>query len=167
MLGENIVPILGFEVTTNDDPQLDGMGLTIFCSGCMFDCNGCQNPTGKNPDNGIKMSLDDIKSKIKDSKDLVKSVTFCGGEFTLYPNQLKELSKYCKDSDLKTILYTGNLYENLDKVYVDYLDIVVDGPYNEDLRQNIFPATRNQRVWVSGKLLNNEEIERLPINGYR
>ena len=159
------VPIMGMQSTLNDDPDKLGVGLTIFASGCIHKCKNCQNPESQDVSNGTPMTLEEIKRKIYESVKLVKSVTFSGGDFYLYTEALKELSTYAKlDLKLKTILYTGFKYEDLDQEIINHIDIIIDGKYNSEEAQNTFPASKNQNVFKNGKQLSEKEIKELRIN---
>ena len=162
MVTPDNIPLSNFEVTTNDDPTMETISLTIFVAGCVRRCIGCQNPdlqivTDKN---SKLVSLDIIKDIIERNSILVSSICFCGGDFLPnYKLQLYDLSKFCKSNDLKTIVYAGELYENIDDELKKYIDIIVDGPYNQSKKQSGFPASSNQRCWINGELVNCDELE--------
>ncbi len=145
------IPILGVRSTLNDDPQKEGVGLTIFVSGCPHKCIKCHTPQSWDPNNGTMTSIESLKVKIKESSKLIKSVIFCGGEFLLYKEALKSLSKFCKENNLKTILYTGYKYDQIPLNISENLDIIVDGKYDETKDNNgKFPPSTNQEVWLKG-----------------
>jgi len=48
--------------------------------------------------------------------------------------------------DLPKVLYTGRKYEEIKPELRDLFDIIVDGPYVEELKTGGFPASSNQRV---------------------
>lgn len=159
---KSFIPIAGFQTTLNDDPFLT-ISLTIFCSGCKFDCEGCQQPILQDPRNGKPMGPSQIKSEISKHIGLIESVCFCGGDWIFYSYHLKEVSTYVKSLNLKTILYTGCLYENISKDILEYIDIVVDGKFDCKKQQNSFPASKNQRVFIKGIEVNPSI---LPINNF-
>jgi len=128
------IPFVNYEITTNDDPTLETISLSIFVAGCIRRCPGCQNPDiQKVTDINSKIvTLDYIKKIIEDGLCLITSVCFVGGDFLpLYEPQLYELSKFCKSKKLRTIIYTGELYEKINEKLKKYLDIIVDGPYDQ------------------------------------
>ena len=149
------IPLLGYNITLNDDPEYSGVGLTIFVAGCPHKCTNCSNPESWNPSNGTMTSMVQIEEKIKESLKLIRYVCFCGGEFLLYKEQLMYLSKYVKQYNLKTILYTGYLFEEIDKSIITHCDIIVDGKYDCEKQQIGFPASSNQRVFSNGIQLTN------------
>jgi len=158
------VSILNFEITFNDDPFMCDVGLTCFCAKCHAKCVGCHNPESWDENNGVFLSLETIKLKIKNKLPLIKHVVFCGGEFTLYSKQLSELLIWSKLQGLRTILYTGKQYTQLLPVQQLFCDIIIDGVYIEDLQTNRFPASSNQNVYVNNIKLSEKEILNLPVN---
>ncbi len=158
------ISLLGIQTTINDDPFLSGVGLTIFAAGCPHHCVGCHTPESWDIENGSYVLVDDIKSKIQNSVSIIKYVAFCGGEFILYNDALLQLSAFSKELGLKTILYTGYYYDQLKYTDIKYIDVIVDGPFIEAQKQAIFPASKNQRVWVDGEVYDN--IQELPINKF-
>jgi len=159
------IPLTKFEITTNDDPTLETISLTLFVAGCIRKCIGCQNSELQKvtSDNHKLITVDQVKKIIKCKSCLIGSVVFCGGDFIpLYKLQLYELIRFCKMSGLKTIIYTGELFENIDDDLKIYLDIIVDGPYDQSKQQSKFPASSNQRCWINGKLVNCDNLE---VNG--
>jgi anaerobic ribonucleoside-triphosphate reductase activating protein len=155
------IPIAGFQTTLNDDPFLT-ISLTIFCSGCKFNCEGCQQPLLQDPKNGEPMNFLQIKSVIDKHINLIESVCFCGGDWIFYPDQLKKVSTYVRTLNLKTILYTGCLYERISNEILECMDIIIDGKFDCKKQQSSFPASKNQRIFVKGKKIDDPSS--LPIN---
>lgn len=156
-----VLPIHSFEIVNNDDPTLSTITLTIFVVGCVRRCIGCQNSKLQILDNNYTLlTIKEIKEIINEKLCLIKSVCFCGGDFLPnYQHQLKELIVFCKNENLKTILYTGELYENIDNYFHDNIDIIVDGPYDYSKKTNKFPASLNQRCWINGNLVNCDDLK--------
>ena len=156
------IPLSNFEINTNDDPTLSTISLTIYVAGCTRRCIGCQNKELQilTPHNHKMISLHKIKKIIEEKMCLISSVCFCGGDFLpLHYSQLEKLIKFCKSKNLKTILYTGELFENINEYLRKNIDIIVDGPYDGTKRTNKFPASSNQRCWINGKLVNVGDLE--------
>jgi len=156
------IPLSSFDIVTNDDPTLETVSLTLFVAGCIRRCFECQNPELQEvcESNHELLSIDQVKKIINSKLCLVKGIVFCGGDFIpLYNNQLKKLVDFCKSKNLKTIIYTGELFENIDKYLKENVDIIVDGPYNYHKKTNIFPASSNQRCWINGELVNCDNLE--------
>jgi len=156
------IPLSSFETNTNDDPTLETISLTLFVAGCVRKCIGCQNPNLQKvtSENHRMFHLDEIKKIIEDRTCLIKSVCFCGGDFfPLYKDQLRNLVGFCKFKNLKTILYTGEMCENIDKYLQKNIDIIVDGFYDYSKKTNKFPASSNQRCWINSNLIDPELLE--------
>lgn len=160
------LPLSSFAITTNDDPTLQTISLTLFVSGCIRKCKKCQNPDLQSIDYSKIISIEEIKSIIKSKLCLIKSISFCGGDFLpLYEKQLFDLCIFSKNNNLKTILYTGELYENINNELKNILDIIIDGPYDcENKNEFIFPASKNQRCFINKKLI--EDISSIKINTF-
>jgi pyruvate-formate lyase-activating enzyme len=157
------ISIAGHQVTLNDDPFLS-ISLTIFCSGCRFNCKGCQQPLLQDPKNGTMMDFFQIKTIIDKHVDLVDSVCFCGGDWIFYQKFLRKVSSYCKYLKLKTILYTGCLYEQISPEISKNIDVIIDSKFDVSKKQTSFPPSENQRVFLNGKQVCPNE---LPINQER
>jgi len=156
------VSILGTNIVLNDDPDLDGITLTIFFAGCPHNCFNCHNPEGRDIDNGTLIKIEELKEKIRESSVLIKSLCFCGGEPLTQKEALICLSRFAKDYGLKTIMYTGYLFEDISDDIRNVIDVIIDGQYIDDLRQNTFPASSNQRMFRNNK---QADVNELRING--
>ena len=138
----------------------DGIRVVLFVSGCSLHCKNCQNPQTWDKDSGIpfdEQARQEIFDELK--KDYIAGITLTGGHPLEHYN-LDEVTTLCREIKTnfpdKTIwLYTGFVYENLLKLYkenklpvLNYIDVLVDGPYVESLR-NIslkWRGSSNQRV---------------------
>ena len=158
------IPIIGYEITLNDHPNMEKVGLSIFCSGCNFHCKNCHNPESWDVKNGTMTSINDIKKVIKEKSVLIKYVAFLGGEPTLYNDIIIELAEYSKKLGLETVLYTGSTVGYLSYLLVKSMDIIVDGKYCDDLKTGRFPASSNQNVYFGNHKLDEEEILKLSVN---
>ncbi len=122
------------------------ISTAIYFSGCSLRCNGCHNKDIWEKKNGTLMSSNHIMEKI--NNPLTEYVAFLGGEPT---DQLNFLLHLCeriqKETDKKIALYSGREFEELPEKLLLYPSFVVCGPYRQDLRQEGFPASSNQRVF--------------------
>lgn len=149
----------------------DGPGLrtSIYCAGCRHHCPGCHNPQSWDFGNGHKMSVDDLLQVIKD--DDISNVSFSGGDPFYQVEGFTELARRIKAETNKTIwCWTGFTYEEILadgklSMMLPYLDVLVDGPYVEALRdsQLHFRGSSNQRIIhltpeVEDKTLGTVEI---------
>lgn len=93
-----------------------------------------------------------VLTKIEEN-GLANSVVFLGGEPT---DQMFFLIELCRNISHYKALYTGREFEDLPQELVNNLDMIVCGPFMQDLFvKNRFPASTNQRyfkkedgVWV-------------------
>lgn len=160
----NYIPIYSVEINSNDDPTLQTISLTLYTIGCIRKCVNCQNPSLQdfNQINNTNIyHLNDIKKLINNKSILIKSVCFCGGDFLpQYEYQLNELIDYCIYKNLKTILYTGELYKNINNTIRTKLNIIIDGPYKEDLKNKEFnfPASTNQKCYIDNVEIDYKEL---------
>lgn len=155
------LPFVSSQITMNDDPTLQTVSLSIFVAGCVRNCFGCQNEELQLiPDINKWLELEYIFELIRNKKTLIDSVVFTGGDFLpLYENQLKELVKFCKVNSLKTILYTGEEYENIDLWFKNEINIIISGKFDITKYQTIIPASKNQNVHINGILIEHSELE--------
>jgi anaerobic ribonucleoside-triphosphate reductase activating protein len=119
----------------------DKIAVAIYFSGCSIRCKGCQNSVLWERDETTKTSIGEVLSKIK-SNVLADSVVFLGGEPT---DQMSFLVELCKRISNYKALYTGREFENLPRELLENLDMIVCGPYRQDLAIKGFPASTNQR----------------------
>ncbi len=133
-----------------------GMRFVIFTQGCKHDCEGCHNPQTHDLASGEKVTVDYLKEEI-DKQQLIRGITFSGGEPFLQAKAMAVLARYAKEKGLHTLAYTGYTFEQLmklsckDKAITDFLsqlDMLVDGPFilaERDITLQ-FRGSRNQRI---------------------
>ena len=145
-----MLPIAKFEIGFIDDPFLRP-SLNIYVCGCWHKCKNCQNKELQDPDSELcqRYTLSQICQKIDTIKNsFVKSIVYLGGDFGFYPIRLFEISKFAHECNLANVFYTGFKLEDINPKYLAHIDVVIDGKYIEELKQDSFPASLNQRVWV-------------------
>ena len=141
-------------ITKDDMLNGDGLRVVLWLAGCTHHCKNCQNPITWDPNGGIPFD-EDAKQEIFEEleKDYVDGITFSGGDPLLEQNR-EELTGLIREIRSlfpeKTIwLYTGYLWEEIsDLELVDDLNVLVDGEFMEDLKDNNLPwkGSSNQRV---------------------
>jgi len=136
------------------ESTVDGPGIRIalYLQGCPHHCSGCHNPETWNIDNGVSKTVNETLKLITDNlTPLHQGITISGGEPFMQPAALLALVQGIRERfhQLNIWCYTGYLYDDLiQSPILPYLDILVDGPYQEserelDLR---FKGSRNQRI---------------------
>lgn len=143
-----------------EETMVDGTGLrtAIYFSGCNHFCKGCHNPQSWNLHNGKQKTIDELLEIIK--ADEFANVTFSGGDPLYQCEGVTELAKRIKDETNKTIwCYTGYTYEEILandylKQILPYIDVLVDGPFVEELRNTDLPfrGSENQRIIELNKI---------------
>jgi len=150
------------DITAPDINNGNGIRITVWIAGCTHKCKGCHNAWTWNYNQGKDFisEQDEILNKLSDwlSRDYVDGVTFSGGDpLDQNTSALKELMLLVKwikrNYPSKTIwVYTGYVYEELSeyqKEILELCDVLVDGPYKEELRDIAhcpFRGSTNQRI---------------------
>ena len=137
-----------------EETMADGPGLrtSIYCAGCRHHCPGCHNPQSWDMNGGYETTVAELLAIIK--ADEFCNVTFSGGDPFYQAEAFTELARRIKEETSKTIwCYTGFTYEEIlaDPVMsrmLQYLDVLVDGPFVEALRdpELYFRGSSNQRI---------------------
>lgn len=141
-------------ITKEDMLNGDGLRVVLWVAGCSHHCKNCQNPITWDPEGGLPFD-DDAKEEIFEEleKDYISGITFSGGD-PLYPDTREELGELIREirnrCPEKTIwLYTGYLWEEISHLeLISSLDVLVDGRFVEELKDNNLPwkGSSNQRV---------------------
>lgn len=145
----------------------DGMRSVIFVSGCMHNCESCQNEFMQDFNYGDSASIQDILEKIKKNIPIIKGVTFSGGEPFESAAALSKLSEKIRDLGLSIWCYSGYTYEELinsgdnDKLrLLRLIDVLIDGKFNEALMGGAskYTGSSNQRIIDIGKSILENQI---------
>ncbi len=141
-----------------------GVRVSLFVSGCTHRCPGCFNAEAWDFDYGTpftQQTIDEILEMLKPSH--IKGLTLLGGE-PFEPQNQPEIVKLLRQ--LKTVYpeksvwaFSGYLFDEdilagrlgpweITKEYLNYLDVLVDGPFvmeKKDLNLR-FRGSSNQRL---------------------
>jgi len=120
------------------------VSLNIYAQGCTKRCNGCQNVDLQTFHGGYPLYLDEVDSVLF-NYPLCKWVCWLGGDAYYQRESLKEFNKKFKSKNLKVCLYTGVLFDTLDKDILENLDLVIDGEW---MGIPITEKNSNQKVWI-------------------
>jgi len=141
-------------ITTDDMLNGDGLRTVLWVAGCEHHCKGCQNPSTWDLNDGL---IFDIQTEIelfeRVAEPYISGVTFSGGD-PLHPanrSKITELAMLVKQIPaFKTVwIYTGYLWEEVkDLPVMEYTDVLVDGPFIEELADINYhwAGSTNQRV---------------------
>ena len=153
-----------------------GIRVSIFVSGCHHHCKGCFNTDAWDFNFGNEYNEEIEESILKElDKSYIQGLSLLGGEPLEHVNQkgLLSLVKKAKERypEITIWCYTGYKFDDdvMEKMFetwpetkelVSNLDVVVDGKYDEDLRDlNLrFKGSSNQRIIDVQKTLEKNEI---------
>jgi len=153
-------------ITKDDMLNGDGLRVVLWVSGCSHKCKGCHNPITWDPKCGLEFdesARNEIFAEL--DKDYVSGITFSGGD-PLHPANIHDITELAamirQIYPHKTIwLYTGYQWEEVQYLdIVQYIDILVDGKFVEELKDNNlhWKGSSNQNVIDVKKSLRTGEI---------
>jgi anaerobic ribonucleoside-triphosphate reductase activating protein len=153
------------DITTCDIANGKGIGVVLWCQGCSLNCPGCQNKCTHAAAEGKEFTLREEDLIIKElNRSQISRLTLSGGH-PLEPYNIVACLRLCKrvKSELPNTqiwCYTGWLWEDVKDLELVkyYVDVLVDGPYVESLRDITLPwrGSSNQRVIdVRASIKNN------------
>lgn len=132
----------------------EGFRTVIWASGCEHNCYNCHNPETWDCKKGYELNYS-LSKKIIDyvnEHDYINGISLTGGD-PLFPNNrngveafLENYIKLCKKS---VWCWTGYLWEEVkDLPLIQYIDILVDGPYIDTERDITLKwrGSKNQRI---------------------
>ena len=133
----------------------DGIGVrtTIFISGCKHNCYNCHNQRLACFEYGkvFNEQMQDEIIEYINTDPLIDGITLSGGDPLYSETELIDFVRRFKTKTKnKTIwMYTGFTFEDIqDHAILNYIDIIVDGEYVEELRDTSlkFRGSSNQRI---------------------
>ena len=143
-----------------------GVRVSIFLQGCTFNCKNCFNPETHDFKGGEEF-IDETIQEVLDlcDKEFITGLSILGGE-PMHPLNIKgtiKLAKAFKERyPNKTIWsWSGFLIDNIvDKEILNYLDVLVDGQYVDELHNPTLKwcGSENQRVIDVKKTLKKGEV---------
>lgn len=156
------------QIRKTDIANGEGIRVSLYVQGCHRHCPNCFNPETWDF-NGGEVFDDEIENILIEliNQSHIVGLTILGGE-PLEPenrkdisNLLKKVKQHCQN---KTIwLYSSYLYEEIeefDEEILSYIDILVDGPFIDELkdRKLRFRGSSNQRIIDVQLTLKKQEI---------
>ena len=133
-----------------------GIGVALFTQGCPYHCKNCFNPETWDFDKGTDWTKETENKIIELLKpEYITRLSILGGEPLIERNiaPLTALLKRVKSiyPDKQVWLYTGGDFEVLEGLYEEifqYIDILIDGRYIDDLRDYRLKwrGSSNQRI---------------------
>lgn len=145
----------------------EGIRVSIFMQGCVFNCEGCFNPETHDFNSG-KEFTDETIDRILElcSKDYIVGLSILGGE-PLHAKNIDgttKLAKIFKETyPNKTLwVWSGFLFDRdlKGKEVLNYIDVLVDGQFDIKLfnPKLVWRGSSNQRVIDVKKSLETNKI---------
>lgn len=142
-----------------------GVRVSIFMQGCTFNCKNCFNPETHDFNGGKELTQEVVDRLLQlCEEDYIQGLSILGGE-PLHPKNIdgtaKLAAQFKKAYPNKTVwVWTGFLWENLDKTKLTDMDVLVDGQFVEELKNPMlkYCGSSNQRVIDVQKTLKSGKI---------
>lgn len=143
---------LGIDTASMSDGK--GVRVVLWVAGCPHHCEGCHNPESWDETHGQEFTDGTLATLIEAlNKPYIQGLTFSGGD-PLAPynrNKVKEIAREVKTRlpDKDIWLYTGYYFKEIKNLPVmDYIDYVVDGPFEIKHRDITLPfrGSPNQNI---------------------
>lgn len=87
-----------------------------------------------------------ITDRLWRNRDWYEAVVFVGGEPLEQPEALLNLLEFTRGTNMESWLYTGYELDEIPPKIKELADVIVAGPYQDDLKTGGFPASTNQTV---------------------
>ena len=139
-----------------EESIVDGPGLryVLFTQGCPHHCKGCHNPQTHSFEGGFPFTAEAALAQMGENP-LLSGITLSGGEPFTQAEALCAVAEGVQAMRKNVMTYTGYTLEALlarndhwTNRLLELTDILVDGPYMEDLRdlELQFRGSSNQRL---------------------
>lgn len=125
----------------------EGIRFVVFLQGCDHRCPGCQNPETWDFYGGQEVDPEDIAAQYRKHAHLLDGITLSGGDPFYQQEECMKLLDLLPGVNVWA--YTGFTYEEVkDTPLAHRADVIVDGPYMEELRTETLPyrGSTNQRI---------------------
>ena len=144
-----------------------GVRVSIFMQGCSFNCKNCFNKETHDFAGGKEFDDTTIERVLElcDNEN-IEGLSILGGE-PMHPSNIEgttKLAKAFKEKYPNKSVWSWSGYsfdkDLKDKEVVKYLDVLVDGRYNDDLRNPTlkWKGSENQRVINVQESLKDSDI---------
>ena len=144
-----------------------GVRVSIFMQGCAFHCKNCFNPETWNFDGGQEFNENTINEVLNlCEENHIKGLSILGGE-PMHPNNIEGTTKLAKAFKEKypnknLWVWSGFRFDNelKDKEVLNYIDVLVDGQYVDELHDFTLKwrGSSNQRVIDVKQSLEQSEV---------
>ena len=144
-----------------------GVRVSIFMQGCAFHCKNCFNKETWDFNGGKEFNQETIDEVLElCSQKHIKGLSILGGE-PMHPNNIEGTTKLAKAfkekyPDKNLWVWSGFRFDEdlKDKDVLNYVDVLVDGTYQEELHNPTlkWKGSSNQRVIDVQESLKEKKI---------
>ena len=144
-----------------------GVRVSIFMQGCTFNCKNCFNPETHDFNGGKEFNENTINRVLElCGKDTIEGLTILGGE-PMHPKNVEGTTKLAKAFKEKypnknLWMWTGFQFDKelKDKEIWNYVDVLVDGQFKDELRNPTlqWKGSENQRVIDVQQSIKNDKV---------
>jgi len=144
-----------------------GVRVSIFMQGCAFHCKNCFNPETWNFEGGQEFNENTINEVLNlCEENHIKGLSILGGE-PMHPNNIDGTTKLAKAFKEKypnknLWVWSGFRFDNelKDKEVLNYIDVLVDGQYVDELHDFTLKwrGSSNQRVIDVKQSIEQSEV---------
>jgi len=127
----------------------------IFVSGCDNHCFGCHNPELQNFQHGtsVERYVYELYKRMNEARNMFDIIAILGGD--LHSQNVLDAALFImflrtKFHDKEFWLFTGCELDNLHEYEKDMFDVIKTGKYIQELHQEGFPASSNQKILRKG-----------------
>ena len=131
----------------------DGIAVEIYISGCYRKCFNCHNPELQDFSVGEDLDTLELITDLSVHSKWFDIISFLGGDLLCQDDyKAKELIKDVRANFPKKHLYlfTGAELDEIPMWCFKYFDTIKYGKYVEELKQEGFPSSSNQKVIKKG-----------------
>jgi anaerobic ribonucleoside-triphosphate reductase activating protein len=150
-------------IKLNDVANGPGIGVSVYLQGCPHRCNNCFNPETWDENGGQEFTVDTLTEIIEGLtvNGVKRHLSILGGEPLSPENQfltrliISSVKEHLPDTPI--YIWTGYTLEylldhenHILKEIFDMTDVIVDGPYIDELRDITLKmrGSSNQIVWI-------------------
>lgn len=150
----------------------NGLRVTLWVAGCEHHCANCHNPATWDINSGIPFDVAAMNELLDAlNQDYISGLTLSGGD-PMHIDNREEILRICdivkqKFPKKNIWMYTGYTFEEIqDSPILQYIDVLVDGPYIEEQRDITLPfrGSTNQRLIDVKETLKQGQIIQYKIN---
>ena len=140
-------------------------------------CKGCCNKDLQELKLAHIVTIDDLIEIVRDAKEKfnIEGITLSGGEPSIQKGLL-EFNKKIHELGLGIIMFSGNYLKSLDDNLVKTVDLLIDGPFIEEKKDNnrvLLGSTNKNLIFITDRYLNEKNyfnnpnsIEEITVDDY-